>query len=102
MSKTPRYTATINDQTFTRNSDRTYTHVVVARDAEGDKFRVVGFCGRRDLAEKLTQQTRELRSVTGYDLKKGRQLGRRTAPVIRNGPLVFRDVTMLPLTDTQA
>lgn len=98
MSKTTRYIATIDGQTFTRTSARTYTHVVVARDAQGDTFGVVGFCGRLDLAEKLAQQTRELRAVTGYDLSKGR-LGRRNAPVIRNGPLVYRDVTMLPLTN---
>lgn len=98
------YTATINDQMFTRTSDRTYTHVVVARDeaSQDDRFRVVGFCGRLDLAEKLTQQSRELRGVTGYDTAKGRRLRMKMAPVIRNGPLVYRDVTMLPLTGTQA
>lgn len=97
------YTATINGQTFTRSSDRTYTHVVVARDAQGDDltYGVIGFCGRPELAEKLAQKTRELRGVTGYDLNKARR-GCRNAPPIRNGAIVYRDVTILPLTDTQA
>ena len=99
--KTTRYTATLNGQTFTRTSDRTYTHVVVARDGDSqdDTFRVVGFCGRLDLAEKLAQQTRQLRAVTGHDIAKGRRLRMKVAPVIRNGPLVYRDVTVLPLAD---
>lgn len=116
MSKTPRYTASIEGQTFTRNSDRTYTHVVVARDttvfdiatrsyvdAPADKpFHVLGFCGRLELAENIANSARAERRVLATDKPKkvtGRSVQRHYHAT---GPLVYRDVTILPLTDTRA
>lgn len=95
MTKTPRYTASIEGQTFTRNSERTYSHVVVARytrtwdtttrsyvEAPADApYRVLGFCGRADLAQQVAHESRELRA---------------------DGAPVLNDVTILPLTDTRA
>jgi len=90
MPKAPRYIATApNGQTFTRNSDRTYTHAVIARNAlvytpltrswtptDDDTFFAMGFCGRRDLADKLAGDCRSRRE--------------------------FRDVLVVPVTDTRA
>ena len=54
-----KHTATLDGQTFTRNSkDRTYTHCVVVPNAKffkgADGWRSIGWCGSPELAARLT------------------------------------------------
>lgn len=113
MTKTPRYIASLDGQTFKRNSDRTYTHVVVARRAHdwtrtgivtvtSTSWVVIGFCGRLELAEKLQRTTTEQRFMMPGDKYKKTTARTRVLQPICTGPSIWRDVTILPLTDTRA
>lgn len=114
MTKTPRYFATLDGQTFTRNSDRTYTHVVVARKAHewryqvgpvavtDTKYVVIGFCGRLELAEQLQRTTNTERIMMPGDKYAKPTRRTRVLQPICTGPVIWSDVTILPLTDTRA
>lgn len=114
MAKAPRYTATApNGQTFTRNSERTYTHMVVARwatrrDREAqayvtgsdESYVECGFAGSAELAEKLASTTAAMRFNEDADYSRAKRT--RSRRVIATGPMIYRDVLILPLTDTRA
>lgn len=55
MAKTT-YTATHDGQTFTRKTNRTYTHAVIVDNGTPG---VWGFAGRADLAEKAAAQAQK-------------------------------------------
>lgn len=88
------YRATIDGLTFTRTSERRYTHCVVCKwaDVPDDTYGVFGFCGSEALAQKLAQQLRAKRSPTGYTHSR---MGRLRWQ--RDGALIYRDVAVLPV-----
>jgi hypothetical protein len=56
MPKKPKYTVTLPDgQVVTRDTVRTYTHVVVCQQKAGPCY-VLNWCGRKDLADKALSQ----------------------------------------------
>lgn len=56
-------TATYEEQTFKRSTDRTYTHVLIIKD-EGEAWRAVSWAGSLLLAQKKIKEfTREGREV---------------------------------------
>ncbi len=107
-----RYSATTpSGQTFTRESVRTYTHVVVARwatrrDREAqayatgseDTYVECGFAGSAELAQKLAATTAAARFATAADCARASRS--RSRRVTHTGPLVYCDVLVLPLTLT--
>lgn len=48
----PKYTVTFKGQTFTRDTKRTYSHVIVGRRKPGEQLVAMTWCGRPDLANK--------------------------------------------------
>lgn len=56
-------TATYEGQTFKRSTDRTYTHVLIARD-KGEAWKAVSWAGSLTLAQKrINEFTRADREV---------------------------------------
>lgn len=49
------YSVTCEGRTFTRTTERTYTHLVLVRKSKDSPWCVYGWCGRLDLANKQHQ-----------------------------------------------
>ena len=64
MAKPTQYVAHSPVGTFTRRSQRTYTHAVVTANESGS-WTHAEWCGRRDLAEKLANRYRGGRTSWG-------------------------------------
>jgi hypothetical protein len=103
------YTAIIDGQTFTRTTERTYTHCVVARvvnrydfsthgiaAVEGDALGVLGFCGSLALAQKLAAKEASFRFTTAADEAKHRPRAGKRFPT-GTGSLRYADVQVVPV-----
>lgn len=103
------YTATVDGQTFTRKTERTYTHCVVGRvinrynnstkafeAVEGDTLGALGFCGSPVLAQKLAATESAFRYCTEADYKAHRPRSGKPFPT-GTGPLRYADVQIVPV-----
>ena len=101
------YTAMIDGQTFTRTTERTYTHCVVARvvndwtmrgivAVEGETLGILGFCGSLALAQKLAAKQASFRFTTAADEAKHRPRAGKRFPT-GTGPVRYADVQVLPV-----